>query len=211
VKQQATWLIGIATAVALAGASSDAFAQAAHYDPLRFDSGLAGSYVGASGRGGFGAVFEAKFLAHDRIGVGARVDAAVMFGGNIDAGGDVSMDIGAVGAVLAKGEYYVTDGGVRPIVGLALGMYDIAGESVAAGNMGTASVDQTAGRYFGIAPQLGVDLGRVRLAVTYNLILGADIEVHQMVGTVEQTASFSQNYLSGELSFRWGGRRRPGT
>jgi hypothetical protein len=39
----------------------------------------------------------------------------------------------------------------------------------------TAGIDQKAGRYFGIAPQIGVDLGRLRLAATYNMILGADI------------------------------------
>ena len=64
------------------------------------------------------------------------------------------------------------------------------------------------GRYFGVAPQIGIDLGRVRLAATYNAILGASLEVHQTVGDVEQTSSASQNYLSLELSFRFGGGRR---
>ncbi len=183
-------------------------AQAQNYEPIRVDSGLTGTYVGGSGRGGFGAVVEPKFLVHDQIAVGARLEAAVMFGGNIGSDGDTKMDMGAAAAVLAKGEYYFTTSNVRPFVGLCLGMFDLASQSIAAGPM-TASIDQKAGRYFGVTPQVGIDLGRLRLAAAYNAILGADIEVHQMVGNTMQTASFSQNYLTFEMSFRFGGQRRP--
>jgi hypothetical protein len=195
-----------AAAASLAGIAP-AFAQAEHYDPIRVDSGLTGTYVSSNGRGGFGAMVEPKFLIDDHIAIGARVEAAVMFGGSFSNTGDTSIDMGAVGAVMAKGEYLVGNGGVRPFVGLGIGMFDIASQSISAGNM-MASIDQKAGRYFGVAPQVGIDLGRVRLAVTYDAILGADIEVHQTVGGTMQTASYSQSYLGGELSFRFGGARR---
>lgn len=201
------WLVGIATSAIIATTSS-AHAQAEHYDPIRFDSGLTGSYVNASGRGGFGALVEGKFLAHDNIGIGLRLEAEAMFGGNVGSDGSVQMDLGAVAAMLAKGEYYVGTGPVRPFVGLALGVYDIASQSISAGSQSTG-VNQTAGRYFGVAPQVGLDLGRLRLAATYNAILGADIEVTQMIGTPsEQKVSFSQNYLSFEMSIRFGGGRK---
>lgn len=195
----------IALAALLAGAHVAA-AQAANYNPIRVDSGLSGTYVSASGRGGFGAVVEPKFSIHDQVSVGFRLEAAVMFGGSFGNDGSTKMELGAAAAVLAKGEYLLTTSGVRPFVGLGLGMFDIASQSVAAGPM-TAAIDQRAGRYFGVAPQLGIDLGRLRLAATYNAILGADIEVRQTIGGVDQSASYSQNYLTFEMSFRFGGGR----
>lgn len=189
--------------------SHEAAAQSEHYQLLRVDSGISGTYASSFGRGGFGAVVEPKIMVHDRIAAGLRLEGAVMFGGNIDAGGDqVSMDMAAVASMMAKGEYFFTDGTVRPFVSLGVGVFDIGSQSVGAGG-GNANVNQKAGRYFGAAPELGVDLGRVRLAATYNMILGADVEVTQTVGNVEQTASFSQSYLTFELSFRWGGNRKP--
>lgn len=185
-----------------------AHAQAEHYQPIRVDSGVSGTYLGSTGSGGFGGVVEPKFLVTDQIGVGARLEGAVLFGGSIDGGGDVDMNMAAVAAVLAKGEYLFFDGGVRPFVGFGLGFYDIASQGVGAGSA-TTQVSQKAGRYFGVAPEIGVDLGRVRLAATYNAILGADVEVTQNVGGAEQTASYSQNYFTVELTFRFGGNRRP--
>lgn len=191
-------------------ATSQAWAQAEHYQPLLVDSGLAGTYESSSGRGGFGAVVEPKFLITDNIAVGLHFEGAVMLGGNIGSDGSTKMDVGAVAATLLKGEYLVGTGTARPFVGLGLGLFDIASQSVTAGPM-TAGVDQAAGRYFGIAPQIGVDLGRLRLAATYNAMIGADIEVHQTVGGAMQTASYSQNYLMFELGFRVGGARKAPT
>jgi hypothetical protein len=192
----------------LLGAVGTARAQSANYEPLRIDTGFTGSYVGASGRGGFGGMGELKVLVHDNIAVGARFEGQLMFGGTV-GNDDVQMDVAAAVAALAKGEYLFGDGPVRPFAGLGMGVYSIASQSVASGP-NTAGVSQVGGRYFGIAPEVGIDLGRMRLAATYHAILGADIEVRQMVGTVEETATFSQNYWSFEMSFRiGGGRKRP--
>ncbi len=179
-------------------------AHADDYDPLHVETGLVGTYASSNGRGGVGAVFEPKLMLDDHFAVGGRLEAAVMFGGRITAAGDTAMDVGAVGALLAKGEYLFGSGSVRPFAGLGVGVFDIASEAVATGQT-TASIDQKAGRYFGLAPQAGVELGRVRLAITYDAILGADIEVHQMIGTAAQTTSYSQSYLGFELAFRFGG------
>jgi outer membrane protein X len=198
--------------VAVAAASlfelASAHAQARSYEPIRVDSGLIGSYVSASGRAGFGGVVEPKFNVHDNIAVGARFEGAIMFGGEIGPDSGTKVQLGVVAAGLIKGEYLVGTSAVRPFIGFGLGVFDMISQSVEAGP-GTAGVDQRAGRYFGIAPQLGINLGRLRLAATYNMILGADIEVRQMVGNVEQSTTYSQNYLSFEMSFRFGGRKKP--
>jgi hypothetical protein len=199
-------IAAFAAATSFVGITS-ARAQAEHYDPIRVDSGLTGTYVPSYGRGGFGAMVEPKFMVHDHIAVGLRIEAAVMFGGSFNDTGDTKIDVGAVGALMAKGEYLFGNGGVRPFVALGLGVFDIASQSVSAGSS-TASIDQKAGEYFGIAPQAGIDLGRVRFAVTYDAILGANVEVHQTVGGAMQSSSYSQSYLGFEMSFRFGGGRR---
>lgn len=204
-------LASAASALAMGIASEPAHAQSETYELFRLDAGVSGSYASAFGRGGFGAVAEPKFMIHDNIAVGARFEGEVMFGGNIntgDAGGDdVSMEMAAVAAALVKGEYLYGTGPVRPFGGLALGVYDIGSQSLGAG-AGNASINQKAGRYVGIAPQIGIDLGRLRLAAAYNRILGADIEVSQSIGGVMQTASFTQSYMTFEMSFRIGGNRK---
>ena len=70
-------------ALLICGSAGAAYAQAEHYEPIRVDGGLSGTYTSASGRGGFGAVVEPKFLIHDHVGVGARFEGAVQFGGTV--------------------------------------------------------------------------------------------------------------------------------
>lgn len=201
-------VIAALTCAALVTGTEAAHAQAQNYQPFRFETGLTGTLLPSTGRAGFGAIFEAKLNVHDQIAVGARFEGAVMFGGNLDED-DVTISIGALASTLLKGEYYLTTSTVRPFVGLSLGMYDIVSQTVESSDASTA-IDQKAGRYFGVGPQLGFDLGRLRLAATYNLILGADIEVRQQVGTPSESVSeYSQNYFTFELSFRFGGARKP--
>jgi len=201
-------VVAVVFACALAGAR-DARAQAQNYQPIRLDVGIAGAYTPSYGRAGFGAVLEAKFNATDKIAAGLRFDGVVSFGGSIGPEGSTSVSVGAAAATLLDGEYFLTTSSVRPFVGMGLGLYAIASQSIEASDSNT-SVSQVAGRYFGIAPSLGIDLGRLRLAVTYNLILGADIEVRQNVGMPnEELTTYGQSYVLFELSFRIGGARRP--
>lgn len=74
---------------------------------------------------------------------------------------------------------------------------------------GNTSISTTTGRYFGVAPELGVDLGPVRLAATYNAIVGTSVEYRQTTAGGQHREGFSPDYLSLELSFRFGGGRKP--
>jgi outer membrane protein W len=195
-----------ALVVSLSLVSTQAFAESETYQPIRVDAGFTASRAGITDRNGGGMVVEIKAMAHDQIAIGGRVEIAVMFGGQI---GDENTDVDAAMAAsaLVKGEYFIGREHIRPFVGLGLGAYTIGGQSISTGPDG-AGIDQRAGRYFGVAPQIGVDLGRLRLAATYNAILGAQLEVRQMVGNAEQVETFSQNYLSLEMSFQFGGGRK---
>jgi outer membrane protein X len=197
---------GVASVALVLGVGGTAFADAEHYEQVRVDAGITGSSVAVADRNGTGLVVEIKEMVHDHLAIGGRVEVGVMYGGHV-GDDNAAVSIAMAACALAKAEYYVGDGPIRPFAGLGLGAYSIGSETVDSGPM-TAGVSTTTGRYFGVAPEVGVDLGRVRLAVTYNAIVGASIEVTQTVGTVQETTRVSQNYLSLELSFQFAGGRK---
>lgn len=181
-------------------------ADSSRFEQIRVDGGLTGSWVGVHDRNGSGMVVEIKSMITDQLAIGGRVEVAVMFGGLV--GDDTRLDVAMAACGLIKGEYFLADGPVRPFVSLGAGGYTIGAQSVSDDASGT-TVHQQTGRYFGVAPQVGIDIGPVRLAATYNAILGASLEVHHMVGTgTEHVEHVSQNYLSLELSFRFAGGPR---
>jgi hypothetical protein len=164
-------------------------------------SGLAGLWGYGTRSFGIGAVIEPKWNITDSIAAGIRVDGGVLFGGRIVPEGTTSIALGASAATLLKGEFLLGDSGVRPFVGLGAGLYTLANQSVSASSEG-AGVAQSGGRFYGIAPQLGLDFGGVRLGVTYNHILGADIVIEQNISAGIQAERIQRNYVQLELSFR---------
>lgn len=176
----------------------------AYADDIRVDFGLTGSSVGVSGRDGTGLVTEIKGMVNDNLAVGGRVEMAVMFGGHVGQD-ELPLDIAMAACGLVKAEMYLAPGQIRPFVGLGAGAYTIGSQTIDSGP-NTAGITSRTGRYFGIAPQIGIDLGRVRLAATYNAILGASLDVYDT--TTMRTSSVSQNYLSLELSFQFATGRK---
>lgn len=196
----------LALAMVLCSGSA-AFAESEHYEQIRADGGLTASSVGVSDRNGAGMVVEIKGMVHDNLAIGGRVEVAMMFGGHLGRDA-LPLNIAMAACGLLEAEVYGGSGRVRPFIGLGVGGYTIGSQTIESGP-NTTGIHSAIGRYLGIAPQLGVDLGRVRLGATYNALLGASLEVHDMVGTVMQTSRVSQNYLSLELSFQFaGGRKR---
>src|SRR5688500_919519 len=95
-----TWSIVIV--IVLLALGGDAWAEAEHFEQLRFDAGMTGSTVGVTDRNAAGFVAEIKVNAHDNVAVGARVEIAVMFGGRV---ADEELPFGMAAAGLVKGEY----------------------------------------------------------------------------------------------------------
>lgn len=190
----------------LVASTADAHADAEHYENIRFDAGITGSTVRIDNRNGSGVAVEIKGMAHDNIAIGGRVEVAVMFGGVV-GDDEAPLDIAMAASGLVKTEYLLGDAFVRPFVGFGVGGYTIGSQTIDAGP-NRDGIDVRTGRYFGVAPQIGVDIGRVRVAATYNAILGAYLELHHTIGTVERTERLSQNYLSLELSFQFAGGRK---
>lgn len=193
-------------ALALAGMVGDVAAESAHYEQVRVDAGISGSTVAVSDRNAAGVVAEIKVNVDDHVAVGGRVDIAVQFGGVV---GDEDLPFGMAAAGLVKAEYLVGMGPVRPFAGIGAGVYSMGSHTIVHDDGGASGISTTTGRYLGVAPSAGVDLGRLRLAVTYNAILGTSVEYRQTSGGIEHRESFSPDYMTFEMSFRFGGGRKP--
>jgi hypothetical protein len=200
---RAHWL-GLLVVVA---SSADALADAEHYKNVRVDAGITGSTVSVSDRAGTGMMAEIKGMAHDNIAIGGRVEFAVMFGGDVGQD-EAPLDVSFVAAGILKAEYLYGTAMVRPFVGFGVGAYTIGSQTIDAGP-NRDGISSRTGRHIGFAPQIGIDIGRVRIAATYNAILDAYLELSQTIGNVEERKRLSQNYLSLELSIQFTGGRKP--
>ena len=187
-------------------------AQSQNYQLFRFDLGV--SYVITDkhwGSWGMGAWIEPKFNLLDQLAVGLRTEGIAVIGGMLSNEPDITQKAGA--AFLLKGDYFFTNNTARPFGALGLGMYTLGGQSIKVSTSATsASISQKAGKYFGIAPQIGVDLSHFRVSFVYNIILGATLEVSQSVNvgtnSIQQSSSISQNYLSLEIGGFIGGGKK---
>ncbi len=187
-------------------------AQSQNYQPVRFDVGV--SYVNTDehwGSWGIGAWIEPKFNLFDQLAVGLRFDGIAILGGMISDEPNITQKAGA--AFLLKGDYFFSNNTVRPFGALSLGMYTLGGQSIQASTSTTnASISQKAGKYIGIAPQIGLDISHFRVSIVYNIILGATLEVSQTVNTggtsIQQSSSISQNYLNFEIGGIFGGGKK---
>lgn len=164
------------------------------------DIALLGAYVPGTGGIGGGVVVEPKIEVIDNLRLGLRTAVAITGGGSIDSEtDDVSVGVGVNVSAMAKVEYSAPVGPIRPMVGLGAGLYYLISQDISAGQ--NAAVTQQAGEFFGLAPQVGIDFGRGRLALAYNAVLGANVEVVQTVG--EDAETKRQDYLSVELGMRF--------
>jgi hypothetical protein len=183
-------------------ASSDAVAD----QQVRVDAGMTMSRVPTVDRNGTGFVVEIKGLVNESLAIGGRLDMAFMYGGSVGSDDDLSFSM--LAGALLKAEFHLLPGVVRPFVSAGAGLYNIGSQSLTASSE-TGALDFRGGRFFGVAPQIGVDLGRLRLAATYNIIVGADLEVMRLDTPMPSTSDLSQNYFSVELSFAFAAPSKP--
>jgi outer membrane protein X len=182
---------------------STIFALSDSYRPVRIEvGGLVPMAFGDLNFYGFGAFLEPKLNITDNLSAGLRAEWNAMFGASVDKEGkNGAVGLRAVSAYKAKADWFFTTTKVRPFGSLAVGLYTIGGETVSASFDTTdpgGSIDAFGGRMFGFAPQLGINLGAFRLAVSYNIIIGKP-SAHATVGT-EEPKTAATGYLAIDLA-----------
>jgi hypothetical protein len=177
---------------------SVSFAQSVHF---KLDAGFHGGLTfGDVKMYGIGGSVEPKVFINPKISAGARIEGTALFGGNIDdSGQDVSASVSARAAYIAKGEYYIRDQGTRPFFGFGLGYYTVASNSAS-----TSGASISAGRHFGLSPQVGITFNNFRLSGIYHALMGKDL----VTMSAGDTQEISRNYLVIELGFKIFGRNK---
>ncbi len=207
------WLRGIVAAgiaaLSLLGMERSPAAAPENYRLFRFDLGGIYAHMYSTGDKGGGLVLEPMFNITDELSVGFREEITFAGGGSIGPS-ESSLNVRAQSTSLAKGEYYLAHAPIRPFIGLGAGFYYIAAMAMKSGSDQT-TLTELGGTYFGVAPQLGVELGVFRLSVLYEAILGAYAEARRAVSTGTEPPRVlsrrSLNYIGIEMSFRIGGGR----
>jgi outer membrane protein X len=163
---------------------------------FKLDAGLGGALTfGDLKSYGIMAHVEPKVFILHSLSAGMRFEGDALFGGSIsDAETDLNVGVSSRGAILLKGEYYLSDNKTRPFLGLGLGMYTIA--NTAASGTGSASIE--AGNHFGVAPEIGVTFGNFRLSTMYHILTGNNL-VEMSAGA---PAEISMNYLVIQIGFK---------
>jgi hypothetical protein len=177
-----------------------------NYRLFRFDLGGVYTQSYSTGDKGGGLLLEPMFNVTDQFSVGFREEITFAGGGSYGESG-ASFSVRTQSTSLAKGEYYMLTGPLRPFVSVGAGLYRIAAMSMQ-DNRDQSTITELGGSYFGVAPQLGVELGVFRMSILYEAILGAYAESKQVVTTGAAPKVLerkSLNYIGFEISFRIGG------
>jgi opacity protein-like surface antigen len=172
-----------------------------HYQPVRVELVLVGAYgPGDVATYGGGLAVEPKYNVNDQIALGLRIEATGMASENVYASPGVSTSLSARGVVafLAKADVYLTTTSARPFLGFGAGLY-----TMGSATSGVSGVGSGAFRGFGIAPQVGLNIGHFRIAATYNVVTGGQ----QVIVATGTGPTLAKDYFAFEIGGTIGGSR----
>ena len=151
---------------------------------------------------GFGGTFDTQFgyNLRDNMNVGVKWAVAGMFRANPNDEDGGTLTFSANVNYLATFTYFFNNGGrFAPFVGCGLGIFRIGGFG-----FGDESAYVVGGRKFGGLLTAGVEMGRFRLAVEYNLIPSSEL---RYAGQTPAVTSIPNSYLGITVGFVIGGGR----
>ena len=159
----------------------------------KFRVGLDFGYVMPDGGGGILLAIEPKYNVADNMNIGLRFESAAM-AKNITTGGvDVEADLAASASYLGTFDYYFHNGSssFAPFMGAGVDYSTLANLGFEELGPGEIEVD---GKFGGLI-RAGFELGKFRLAASYNLIGKSEIE----------GAEIKNSYFGISLGFYLGG------
>ncbi|MFD2100664.1 hypothetical protein [Flagellimonas iocasae] len=160
----------------------------------KFRVGLDFGYVMPDGGGGILLAIEPKYNIADNMNVGLRFESAAMAKNVTDSGVTIEADLAASASYLGTFDYYFHNGSssFSPFAGAGVGYSTLANLSFSDfGDDAEAEVD---GKFGGLI-RAGFELGKFRVAASYNLIGKTEIE----------GAEVKNSYLGISLGFYLGG------
>lgn len=156
-----------------------------------------------------GIVGEVKKNVHPQAAVGVRLGGILGVGVNTNQG---SASAYSGSPLLLKGEGFLSESPTRPFVGLGAGVtfYGAAGVvGVVNGNQQSVQAYAARGPNFTLMPELGVDIGALRLAVSHGFLIGSNRAIQASIESDGQggtnTTTEYETYGLGGTVFQIGG------
>jgi outer membrane protein W len=149
---------------ALMGLSFLVKAQSTDYHAFKFDLGLgyAEPSSGSGTKAGATFTLQPHYRLTDDFAVGLRYEAALI-GYENNTTGDIN--VAALISGCATAEYYLSDSMFRPFVGAGVGVFDQASAN-SNDNSSTVTARST---NLGGFPEIGFELGHLRVSIDYNI------------------------------------------
>ncbi len=162
----------------------------------KFRVGLDFGYAMPDGGGGILLAIEPKYNVADNMNIGLRFESAAM-AKNITAGGaSIEAELASSTSFTGTFDYYFSSGtsSFAPFLGAGIGYNALANAEIKIDGFGSekAEVD---GKFGGLV-RAGFELGKLRLAATYNLIGKSDLG---------EGAEIKNSYFGISLGFYFGG------
>ena len=159
----------------------------------KFRVGLDFGYAFAKGGGGGLFSLEPKYNITDHSNVGLRIGLAA-YARNIVS--DIDLDVSVNSNILATYDYYFGNGNssTSPFLGAGLGIYSLA--SIKSDTFIYDVNEVGSGTEFGGMIRGGVELGKLRLALEYNIVPKTDFPMG---------SSIKNSYLGVSIGFYLGG------
>lgn len=144
----------------------------------KFRAGLDLGYVFENDGGLLGSI-EPKYNISDHSNIGLRLGTAA-YSGNSDADANIS--------IVGTYDYYFNsqNSSTSPFLGIGLGFFVLGDYSIG----GTGGSNANLGEQFGALVRGGVELGKLRIALEYNILPKSDLEFGESVKNSYLGASF---------------------
>ena len=143
---------------------------AQEYKPFKVGLGLGYAIPGGEGAGGGILIYgEPAYRINDAIAVGLRLESALIIRGFSETPNGYDGDVAGISSYTLNGQYYLSNNGFRPLIGLGLGLYSLSA-------IETTANDVKGESKFGFYPRIGFDAGHFNFVVEYNLIPASEIE-----------------------------------
>ena len=198
-------LLAVLAVFMFAGAS---YAQ--QYKPFKIGLGLGYAMPSGDGAGGGILIYgEPMYRLNDAIAVGLRIESALVVKSGLAADGTFTgaSSVAGIGSYTLSGQYYLSNGGFRPLVGAGFGLYSVS-TFAADANSSTAMGGWEKENKFGFYPRVGFDAGHFNMMLEYNLIPASEISSTDSNGNAT-TIDVKNSYLGIKLGASiLGGRRK---
>ncbi|UOB16137.1 outer membrane beta-barrel protein [Abyssalbus ytuae] len=145
----------------------------------KFRVGLDLGFASTSGGGGVLISLEPKYNLSDNMNVGIRLGSAAFARTLEGDGGSIDLDVATNASYLGTFDYYFSKGNsiIAPYLGAGLGIYSLASSKVTiSDSIGEESLDIEGKSEFGGMIRGGVELGKFRIGIEYNLIPKTDFD-----------------------------------